>query len=95
MAFVSGFSLILLAGIMVYNFFVFRSYSYKIWAHYAGFVIYSISTVMEFHGLVHAEEAVTFVSLAVSSAALVVKVLAGVNYDEKLRFMLDYNYKIK
>ena len=78
----AGISGILLLAIIVYDWFVFRSYSYAIFVHYITFIVFSMSLMVEFHKAVGLEEALNFVLLLISSAALVVKIVAGIRYRE-------------
>lgn len=67
---------------LIYDWFVFRSYSYPVFIHYISFLIYALSLMVEFHKAVGLEEAVTFVLLSISSASLVVKIIAGIRFRE-------------
>lgn len=73
-------------GLMVligaYDFWHFRTYTYPIFAHYIAFFVYATSSLVEYHGIVGLEEAVTLGYMAAAGAAFAVKVKAGVDFKE-------------
>lgn len=78
----SGIAALFLIILIVYDWFVFRVYSFPIFVHYITFVAFAISLMMEFHKAVGLEEAFSFALLLISSSALVVKIIAGIRFRE-------------
>lgn len=88
-AIIGSITFVLLILTVIYDFFVFRRYSYPAFMHYTVFFLFSTSLLIEFHSLIGAEEGVTLVLMAFSAACRVVKVKQGISYREALFSKLE------
>lgn len=79
----SGISLVILLLVAGFDFWMFRKYSYLVFAHYFVFFVFALSSLVEYHGIVGLEEGITMVYMALSVTALVIKLKAGVDYSER------------
>lgn len=90
-SFASLFLIIVTVITAVYDWFMFWSYSHIAVAHYVSYAVYAASIMIEFNRIVGAEEAFTFIALALNVALIAVKVIAGMRFRAIHMALKGYN----